>query len=255
MSDMGHQGGHGGHMHPGQGGDGAGFSQAMGVAHGHHHHGFLAHLLGLDHDAHGHHHHGHATHQGVPIDGNPQGSPSWSSPLQAIKLADLFQGINVTPNVMFLVLFIGFAAWLGVIYWVRHHEPMANQVLGNTGGYSTTAAEDRRLVAGMRYAVPIRTSASTGSVYVPNTGDSHSLGQNAGAYAAPVLGQPPVDVAAPQSAGNAAMQYQIPAAPPSMTAIPMLQSSVPAANGTPGSAYFVPVRTADGLRVKTITNR
>src|SRR5215471_18994466 len=98
MGDMGHHGGgHHGHMHAGHGGDGMGATQQIGITHGQHQHGFLAHLLGLDHDSHGHHGHGHAQHQGVPQDKTPQGSISWASPLQALKLSDVFQGINVTP--------------------------------------------------------------------------------------------------------------------------------------------------------------
>lgn len=256
MSDMGHHGGHHGHLHAGHGGDGMGASQAMG-SHGQHgHHGFLSHLLGLDHDSHGHH--GHAQHQGVPIDKTPQGSISWASPLQAIKLSDVFQGINVTPNTMFLVLFGGMAAWLGVIYWIRHHEPLANQVLGTGGGYSTTAAADRQLVAGIRNAVPIRTGAQTGAVYVPNSGPVAPTATS-GAYAA----SPPAPAAYPPAGYEApvlaqpGMQGMPQAAEPSgqTFAAPAGQTFSAPTAGMPMSSYMVSVHTSEGLRVKTITNR
>jgi hypothetical protein len=194
----------------------------------------------------------------VPQDKTPQGSPSWSSPLQALKVSDVFQGINVTPNVMFLILFAGFAAWLAVIYWVRHHEPLANQVLGSGGGYSTTAQIDRQLVAGMRYAVPIRTSHSTGAVYVPNSGlDSQPVGAGS-----PDPTSSQVPTAAPQV--SPPTNYQAGAVPAANVATmsnaqqageqPM-PSPPQAVAGSPMSAYIVPIQTADGLRVKTITNR
>lgn len=260
MSDMGH-GGHQGHLHAGHGGDGMGASQSLGGTHGGHNQGFVSHLLGLDHDNHGHHgNHGHVQHQGVAMDKTPQSAFSWSSSLQAIKLSDIFQGINVTPNVMFLILFAGFTAWLGVIYFIRHHEPMANSVLGTGGGYSTTAAADRKLVAGMRYAVPIRTGNTTGAVYVPNSG-AEAPPATAGAYAA----SPQAPAVFPHAG------YQAPAmAQPVMHGMPAMHAmsgvvpaAVPAAvhpyaapsASTSMSSYIVPVHSADGLRVKTITNR
>lgn len=164
---MSEHGGHGhGHMH--HGGDGGSFSQALGVDQGHHgqHHGFLSHLLGLD--GHDHGHHGHHQLPGG-IDQSPQSSASWTSPLQGLKLEHALQGINVTPNTLFLFLFIGMGIWLYVVYFVRHHEPLANQVLGTGAAHSATAASDRHIVAGIRNAVPVRTGPTTGEIYVPNT--------------------------------------------------------------------------------------
>ena len=68
---------------------------------------------------------------------------------------------------LFLLLFVGMGLWLWVIYWVRHNEPLANQVLGTTNS-SVQAHADRRIVDGIRKAVPIRTSTNTGKVFVPN---------------------------------------------------------------------------------------
>jgi hypothetical protein len=171
---------HGGHgVQVGSGGDGQSLAQVMGLDHGGHHggHNFLSHLLGLDHDAHAHMSHGHAQghvpgaqHDGPqnPVHALPSQSVGWNSAVQGLKLSDALQGINVTPNFLFLLLFTGLFLWLFVIYWIRHNEPLANHVLGATNFGSATAAADRRLMEGARNAVPYRTSATTGQVYVPN---------------------------------------------------------------------------------------
>lgn len=151
-----HDGGgheHGGHDHGG---------------HDHSHHGakhnFISHLLGLDKEAHMHEHGGHEQGQGQP----PSQSSIWTSALQGIKLTDALRGIQVTPNFLWLMLFLGFFGWLFVVYWIRHHEPLANQVLGTGTAHSSTGHDDRRMIAGIREAYPLRTAGNTGTVYVPN---------------------------------------------------------------------------------------
>src|SRR5438094_10345057 len=111
---------HGGHNFQHHGGD-AGGASGFGHQHGQQHHGSLSHLLGTDgdhqHGAHGQHA-GHHHHHNGEISPNPQGSPSWSSALQGVKLQDMLQGINVTPNTLFLLLFLSMGAWLWVVYFV-----------------------------------------------------------------------------------------------------------------------------------------
>lgn len=263
MSDMGHQGGHGGHIHAGHGGDGAGASHALGLEHGHQQHGFFSHLLGLDHDhghgAHAGHNHGHQHGQQAGAE-QGQGAFSWSSSLQSLKLSDIFQGLNVTPNVMLLLLFAGFAVWIFVVYWVRHHEPLTNQVLGTGGGYASTAHADRKIVAGIRHALPLRTSANTGTIYVPITGtDAQPPNPASGAFAA----APPLHAGYPAVPAQAAPQAVAPlvarpALQPSLTAVGPVAvghslSAHPAV--TARGAYCVPIHTADGTRLKTVTNR
>lgn len=114
---------------------------------------FISHLLGLDHDE---------SAQGTKI-----GTSAKPSPLKGMKPSELLQGVKFTPNALFFLLFFGFFMWLFVIYWVRHHEPLANQVLGTPKGDANKAAVDRRLVAGIKNAFPVQTSPSTGEVYVP----------------------------------------------------------------------------------------
>ncbi|SRR5579885_2877033 len=270
MSDMGHHGGHGGHMHAGHGGDGGGFAQSF-THGGHQHHGFFSHLLGLDHD-HGHHLHGGHQHggQGVHTDPTPQGSPSWSSPLQAVKLSDVLQGINVTPNVLFLFLFFAFFGWLFVIYWVRHHDPMAHTQIGQSRrwGYASTATVDRQIVAGMRHAVPIRTSPYTGDVYVP-TGTLAPVAGMASSAMAAVPGSAPVSGVAQREPAATAAGGSAPPAPfgapasspelvgPSMGPVPQVpapsepavaagpvMAPVPAFSGTPGGFPLAPPASA-----------
>ena len=99
----------------------------------------------------------------------PSQSTIWSTALQGIKLTDALRGIRVSPNFLFFVLFCGMFFWLFVVYFIRHHEPFANQVLGTGAARSASASQDRQIVAGVREAFPVRMSANTGSVYVPNT--------------------------------------------------------------------------------------
>lgn len=89
--------------------------------------------------------------------------------IRNIKISDLFQGVKFTPNFMFFLLFLGFFLWIFVIYWVRHNEPLANQVLGTPKGDVHKTAVDRQLVAGIKNAFPVQTSNSTGEIYVPGS--------------------------------------------------------------------------------------
>ncbi len=289
MSDMGHLGGHGGHLHIGSGGDGFGVSHSFDMPQAHNGQGFLSHLFGSDQGVHGHQ--GQGLHHGVPIDHNPQGSISWTSALRAMKPSDAFQGLQIGCNQMFLIGFVLFTGWLGVVYWLRHHEPLANQIFGTGGGYSTTAAADRRIVAGMRQAIPIRTGSAIGAVYVPNSGlDSQPLPQasdssvSSSAYAACLPGQPATDASAkvlaaapappaassvpnPSFGSPSVTVQQHPA--PSQSALPTSSaqavSAVPLALPGRGNTaatvrlrtgtYLLPVQTPEGLRIKICTSR
>ncbi len=111
---------------------------------------FMSHLLGLDHE-----------------EQNSKVAPQ--NVFKGIKISDLFQGIKITPNFLFLCLFMGLFFWLFVIYWVRHHEPLANQVLGTPKVDPQRAAIDMKLVAGVKQAFPVQTSSTTGEIYVPGS--------------------------------------------------------------------------------------
>jgi hypothetical protein len=137
---------------------------------GHHgsKHGSLAQLLGIDQDsehaAHGHH--GEA----------PQQTGIWNSALKGLNLKNLTSGIVITPNFLFILLFGAFTAWLGVIYWIRHNEPFANQVLGSGSAYAPTASYDRHLINGVREAMPVHTTGNMGLIYTPMPGQGQTQG-------------------------------------------------------------------------------
>jgi hypothetical protein len=110
--------------------------------------GFLAHLFGVENK-------------------RPTGTVTWQHTLQALNMTNLLQGIKITPNFLFLLLFAGLVGWLFIIYWIRHNEPFANSVLGTHYAPAPTAHVDRQLVAGTKEALPFRTSQTTGDIYVP----------------------------------------------------------------------------------------
>lgn len=129
-------------------------------------HGSLAQLLGIDQDsehaAHGHH--GEA----------PQQTGIWNSALKGLNFKNLTSGIVITPNFLFVLLFGAFTAWLGVIYWIRHNEPFANQVLGSGSAYAPTASYDRHLINGVREAMPVHTTGNMGLIYTPMPGQGQA---------------------------------------------------------------------------------
>lgn len=134
--------------------------------------GLIARLLGLDKDASAL---GGAeagseagSHSGSDHGAPPSQSVMYSSVLAGISLSEAFRGIRVTPNFLYLCLFAGFTLWLFVVYWIRHNEPMANQVLG-TGAVNTRhTMDDRRLLNSVKDAMPFRTSSTFGDIYTPN---------------------------------------------------------------------------------------
>lgn len=134
--------------------------------------GLIARLLGLDRDA-GALAGGEAgseagSHAGGDRGAPPSQSVMYSSVLAGISLSEAFRGIRVTPNFLYLCLFAGFTLWLFVVYWIRHNEPMANQVLG-TGAVNTRhTIDDRRLLNSVKDAMPFRTSSTFGDIYTPN---------------------------------------------------------------------------------------
>ncbi|MBC7999171.1 MAG: hypothetical protein IAF58_14575 [Leptolyngbya sp.] len=133
--------------------------------------GLIARLLGLDRDAgslagggdsSSDHGHGHDAGQ------TPSQSAMYANALAGISLSEAFKGIRVTPNFLYLCLFAGFFGWLFVVYWIRHNEPMANQVLGGETGRAHTSYDDRILLNSVKQAMPFRTSAKSGEIYTPN---------------------------------------------------------------------------------------
>lgn len=276
MSEIQHhnQGGHG--VQAGGGGDAQSFGQILGVEHGSHGQNFLASLLGLDHNSHNHGAHGQHGGGGeaqAQVHHLPSQSAGWNSALQAVKLTDALQGINVTPNFLFLCLFAGFTVWLGVIYWIRHHEPLANTVLGTHTSHSSTAAADRRIIDGTKKASGFRSSIHSGEIYLPGSANAevapmqpppvpptpYPLPQpiqlDNSAYGAPNGGIEPYPAQYPSQAQSPA-QYsgQYPTQSAGQYSA-QYQSQYAAPVSGPGNAYNVPDVSASGTRVKMIVNR
>lgn len=202
----------------------------------------------------------------LALDEDKQEKPKkWTPSLQGLKITDLFAGITLTQNFMWLVLFVGFFAWLFVIYWVRHNEPLANQVLGSPNT-SPKAHEDRALVAGIKKVLPVRTSAKTGDFYVPynDSFGTNSSGQttfaaphatDAEASASPYgpvhhpynpTGHPWIT---PPSTYSPYMAHPY-ATSPVQSMHPILPQTLPSRGN-----YMVGVQTHSGTKVKTIVNQ
>lgn len=161
QSSFGHIHGHDhGGVTPTHGNDGGFLTSLLGF--NDHGHSFLAHLLGLDHD------HGHAAHhgEGASPGQHPSQTPIWSMAMGSIKPSNLLHGIQLTTNFWFLVMFLSFTSWLFVLYWVRHHEPVADAVLGDGAAHSATTDFDRKMIGNCRGAIPLGTNAGQG-IYVP----------------------------------------------------------------------------------------
>ncbi len=228
--DGGHD--HGGHAHSthGHSGDGGGFlnhllgynNQTTG------HHSFLSHLLGLDHDA--HHGHGGADGGHHGGEGQPSQTPIWTSALQGLKLSHALEGISISVNGWFFMFFMACIGWLFVVYWIRHHEPFADAVLGKGAAKYQTAAADRRIIDNCRDATPLRTSITQG-MFAPMPQQFHDP---AAANA----------IANADAAGQQAAAIQL--APSTTSWVPpgMLPQSGTATNGSASSAP-IPVPTTD----------
>ncbi len=270
--DHGHD--HGGHDHGGHDGGshkhGMSLGQLLGLDHNNHHN-ILSHLLGLDHDCHdaGHADGGHGDHGDHAPEGQaPQQTVIWNSALQSMKLSNLFAGIHISPNVLFFLMFSAFVGWLFVLYWIRHNEPFANQVLGSNA-YSPTAAADRRMIAGVRSAMPFRTTATGGYIYTPNTTvpgyHPETFAPNNMTQSAPSHFGSAQNGAAQQNWSGQSVQPQgwtggiQQAAPPyQMDAPSMMQTRQHHYIPHPGLSthtYNVPVMSSDGAKVRTVVNR
>ncbi len=95
------------------------------------------------------------------------------SDVENISWSTLFQGLKVNTGIRFFVVFTAFASWLYVIYWIRHHEPFSNQVIGVSAPRSRTTDADRTILAGIKRVFPFQTPAiASGSFYTPVPGNT-----------------------------------------------------------------------------------
>lgn len=149
-----HQGGHYSHpglMHGGQGHHGVTVGSLLGLGG---HHSFFGHLLGL----HGQNCHG--TH--TPQAGGPQDTLIWSSALQSQRLSDRFLNIQASSLLLPVILIAAMAGWLGLISWLRHHDPKASQIFWD----ASKAAQ----------ASPVSSQASTLHAQQPATQTGNGFG-------------------------------------------------------------------------------
>ena len=91
--------------------------------------------------------------------------------VENISWSTLFEGLQVNSGIRFIIVFAAFSCWLYVIYWIRHHEPFSNQVIGVSAPHSPTVDADRSLLARIYKVFPFQTPAlASGSFYVPTPG-------------------------------------------------------------------------------------
>jgi hypothetical protein len=162
--------------------------------------------------------------------------PAWMAHLANFKATSLFKGVNITPAHLMLCLFLFFFFWLFVVYWIRHNEPLANQVLGSPHAFAPTALHDRHLINSVKGAYPVHTSPTAGQIWTPPIGIH---GQSALGGPAPVQSSSsspwpsPVQTSSPQ----AAQAYGAPATQPYMQTLQMRSAQPYAPQTMPAQPY------------------
>ncbi len=214
----------GGHYGAHQGGTGHSGQGIMGV---------LNHFLGNDsnHNAAGLDSHSHHNHAGSTDPGHVQTTDT----MQGSKWGQFFNGLPVTPSMMFATLFGGMTLWLGVVYFFSHNQP------GDVVRRQPTQA-DQVLLQGTRNAMPMPQRVNYAQ-YSP--------------AGAPAVAEQPANgtlISALPGAIEARSLSQAPvmaqAAPVPYTINPGYSQHYPDVR-----SYSVHVQSAEGPRVKTIVNR
>lgn len=115
------------------------------------------------------------------------------APAPNFKFTDIFSGWKMTVNGITALFFIGYALWLVVLYFIRHNEPLANQVIGTPNAGAPTSDYDRILVGGAKYALPIQATGAHG-FYTPGAKKQQAAAQATATTAAlqplPTMGDP-----------------------------------------------------------------
>jgi hypothetical protein len=141
--------------------------------------GFLSHLLGQHNSA-----SASATHQHHHMGGEPDQTPSWNMAMQAEKgvLAKFLKiRIRATPALGFLVMFGGFALWLGVVYMLRHSDP--GEKFNTVPAQSQAQTENATSMSARDSAVPVGMPQSSGMM--PMSGMADPAPMAGATYAAP----------------------------------------------------------------------
>ncbi|HEY9778148.1 MAG TPA: hypothetical protein V6C81_30570 [Planktothrix sp.] len=227
------------------GGEGMNFANLLGLNQ-QNQHSFLAHLLGLDQH----------THQGgasqAPAGQHASQQIGWSSPLQGLKLSNFFQGITISASNWLLLMYFGFIAWLCVVYFIRHHEPFANAVLGTAAAQTSTSQFDRQMIAGCNGAMPLRTSSNM-TLWAPSPQPVQP--PPAGAAAASVLPAPASQPTFSALGGAANSTYNSgPFSAPSFNAQGGYVGAGARSNSGPAMNYYPDYRES-GARLRSIVTR
>lgn len=192
----------------------------------------------------------------------------------SVKLSEVFSGFKITINGIVALFFIGYALWLVVIYFIRHNEPLANHVLGTPTAGAPTSHADRLIVGGAKNALPIATTGSAG-FYTPDkkhhAGAAQAKASDPSAfYGLNSLGATnhskivhggrerviihhPEPLPGEVSYGtNYGSTWAAPATVPPAGQNPY---GSPMSGSNNSNNYNVPVRTVEGLRLRTVVGR
>jgi hypothetical protein len=123
---------------------------------------FFLHLLGMDEHFQG----------GWPVKhGGPSRFTIWVAAFKYMKLSQFLQGIELSVNFQFFLLFVGFTIWLFVVYTIRQQDSLEGQMLNTYlhKGLSLSQNVDRQLVSHMRGAIPLQTTSNAGSLFFPSS--------------------------------------------------------------------------------------
>lgn len=151
--------------------------------------GFISHLFGLDQ--------GNRSH-GSPI-GNGLRSQAliWASALESLNWSTLTRGINFNANFAFLMLFISFFLWLFLIHFIKHHEDLADKMIG-TVPLDMSAYTDRDIVDKVKLAIPIRLQSDRSAAPQPAPASASSIDSSRYPYGS-AASQAPLPVPLPNN--------------------------------------------------------
>jgi len=123
---------------------------------------FFLHLLGMDE---------HFQEESPVKHGRPSRFSIWVGTLKHMKLSQLLEGIQLSVNFQFFLLFVGFTIWLFVIYTIRQQESLEAQVFDNYMGRRASPSKmiDQQLVSHMRGAIPLQTTRNASSLFLANS--------------------------------------------------------------------------------------
>lgn len=194
--------------------------------------GVLNHFLGNDvnHNDLGHSHHNHA---GSTDPAHVQTTDT----LNGSRWSQFFNGLPLTPTMLFATLFGGMTLWLGVVYFLSHNGEATDVVKRQP------SQADQVLLAGTRNAMPMPQRQN----YAQSIVSGNSVVQAQGPDNNTLISALPGAIEA-RPISHVPVMAQ--AAPVPYTINPGFDQRYPDVR-----SYSVHVQTAEGTRLKTIVNR